>query len=103
MFKLMRKTLVLAALFLGILSGKAQEKVMNVLKTDGTSSRTRVADLKQINFLTVDEGDEMMLERYNNGALFRTKVNEVEEVTVADTTYNFNSTGYRILEAEDVC
>lgn len=57
----MRKTLAVATLFLGVLSGKAQEKVMNILKTDGTSTQTRVADLKQISFLTVDEGGQGLL------------------------------------------
>lgn len=57
----MRKILVLATLFLGVLSGQAQEKVMNILKTDGTSTQTRVAELKQISFLTVDGGDQGLL------------------------------------------
>lgn len=57
----MRKTLVVAILFLGALSGQAQEKVMNILKTDGTSSQTRVTDLKQISFLTVNEGGQGLM------------------------------------------
>ena len=54
----MRKILVVATLFLGALSCQAQEKVMNVQKKDGTSAQTRVADLKQISFLTVEEGGQ---------------------------------------------
>ncbi len=99
----MRKILFVAMLFLGALTGRAQEKVMYVLKTDGTKSETRVADVKQITFLTLEEGNKEMLNWLNNGALFRTKVNEVEDITFADTTYNLNSTGYRILEANDLC
>lgn len=57
----MRRFLVLATLFLGVLSGQAQEKVMNILKTDGTISQTRLAELKQISFLTVDGGDQGLL------------------------------------------
>ena len=57
----MRKTIIIAALFLGVLSGQAQEKVMNIQKTDGTCTQTRVADLKQISFLTVEEGGQGLL------------------------------------------
>ena len=57
----MRKILVLATLLLSVLSGQAQEKVMNILKTDGTSTQTRVAELKQISFLTVDGADQGLL------------------------------------------
>ncbi len=97
----MRKILVVATLFLGVLSGNAQEKVMNILKKDGTNSRTRVADVKQISFLNAD--DTTMMMRLYNGGLFRNKVNEVEELTFADTTYNLNSTGFRILESHELC
>ena len=54
----MRKILFLVTLFLGALSCQAQEKVMDIQKKDGTSARTRVADLKEISFLTVDEGGQ---------------------------------------------
>lgn len=63
----MRKILVLAALFLGGLSSQAQEKVMNIQKTDGTIAQTRVADLKQISFLTVDEGGQGLLVKTSGG------------------------------------
>ena len=113
----MRKILFVATLFLAALSvqaqkiprkqvrqgAKASEKVMNVLKTDGTSTQTRVADLKQVSFLTENEGNDVMLEKFNNGALFRNLVKEVEEVTISDTTYNFTSNGFRILEVNDLC
>ena len=86
-----------------VVEDPAQEKVMHVRRTDGTSAKTRVADLQQISFLTVGEDSEVMLERLANGAVFRTEVNKVEEITFADTLYNLNSSGYRILEADEVC
>lgn len=76
---------------------------MTVQKKDGTSARTRVADLTQISFLTVDGIDEVMLEKLANNAVLRTKVNEVEEILFADTAYNLNSSGNRILEADELC
>lgn len=58
----MKKTLfVVIMIFLGTLSGQAQEKVMNILKKDGTSTQTRLADLNQISFLSVDEGGHGLL------------------------------------------
>ena len=57
----MRKIIFVTALLLGVLSGQAQEKVMNILWTDGTGSQTRVTDLSQISFLTVDEGGQGLL------------------------------------------
>lgn len=57
----MRKVLLAATLLLGVLSSQAQEKVMNIQKTDGTSLQARVADLKQISFLTVDEGGQGLI------------------------------------------
>lgn len=54
----MRKILFVTILFFGALSCRAQEKVMNIQKTDGTSTQTRVAELNQISFLTVDEGGQ---------------------------------------------
>ena len=59
----MRKILFVASLFLGSLSSQAQEKVMNIQKTDGTIAQTRLADLKQISFLTVEEGGQGLLSR----------------------------------------
>ena len=99
----MRKIFVIATLFISALSVRPQETVMNILKTDGSSTQTRVADVKQISFLTVDEDNQVMLEKLINGAVFRTRMNEVEDITFADTTYNLNSTGYRILEAHELC
>ena len=63
----MRKILVVAALCLSALSAQAQEKVMNIRKTDGTTEQTRVADLKQISFLTVEEGGQGLLVKTTGG------------------------------------
>lgn len=63
----MKKIIFVATLFLGVLSGQAQEKVMNIQKTDGTISQTRVADLKQISFLTVEEGGQGLLVKTLDG------------------------------------
>lgn len=38
-----------------------------------------------------------------NGAALRSEVSEVEKITFADTLYNVNSSGLRILEANEVC
>ena len=99
----MKKIIIVATLFLSVMPGHGQEKVMKIRKTDGTSTRTRVADLKQIDFLTPDESGEVMQEKYANGAVFRTEVDKVEEITFADTLYNLNSTGYRIYESDELC
>ena len=44
-----------------------------------------------------------MITKLNNGAILRTDVNEVEKITFADTTYNVSSSGYRILESDELC
>lgn len=38
-----------------------------------------------------------------NGASLRTNVEDVEKITFSDATYNLNSTGQRILEADELC
>ena len=44
-----------------------------------------------------------MLMKLTNGATLRTDVSEVEKITFADSTYNLNSSGFRILEADELC
>lgn len=63
----MRKILVVAAVFLGVLSVQAQEKIINIQKTDGTNAKTRVADFKQISFLAVDAGTQGLLVKTSGG------------------------------------
>ena len=57
----MRKTLFITMLSLFALWGRAQEKVMNVVKTDNTRTQTRLADLKGISFLAVDAGRQGLI------------------------------------------
>ena len=81
---------------------------MKVQKTDGTTAKTRVADLKQITFLGTDIDEEnlptsTMIMKLANGAALRTAMDEVADISFADTTYNVNSGGYRILEADELC
>ena len=44
-----------------------------------------------------------MIMKLTNGADIRTDIEEVEKITFADTTYNLNSGGNRILEADELC
>ena len=44
-----------------------------------------------------------MITKLTNSAVFRTDVNEVEKITFADTLYNLNSSGDRILEYDELC
>lgn len=44
-----------------------------------------------------------MFTKLANGAVERTDVNEVEKITFSDSTYNLNSAGLRILEADELC
>jgi len=106
----MRNILFIAFLSFCRLSGlaQAQEPVLTIQKTDGTSTQARVADVKQISFLNVlDEAQALlsstMFMKLNNGAVFRDDADEVAEISIADTTYNINSSGYRILESGDLC
>ena len=104
----MKRNLIVATLFLCTMPTLAQEMVMKVQKTDGTTAKTRVADLKQITFLGTDIDEEnlpssTMIMKLANGAALRTTMDEVADISFADTTYNVNSGGYRILEADELC
>ena len=104
----MKRNLIAATLLLGTLPVLAQETVMKVQKTDGTVSKTRVADLKQITFLGTDIDEAAlpsptMIMKLENGAALRTDMGEVADISFADTTYNTNSGGYQILEADELC
>ena len=83
---------------------------MNIQKKDGTWTKTRVADLKKVSVLVGDEKSQSepktpstMIVRTTNGAVVRTDVGEVEQISFADTLYNLNSAGNRILEADELC
>ena len=44
-----------------------------------------------------------MITKLANGAVVRTEVDDVEKITFTDETYNLNSNGDRILEADELC
>lgn len=44
-----------------------------------------------------------MIMSTTNGASTRTSVDEIERITFTDTTYNLNKSGYRVLEANELC
>ncbi len=44
-----------------------------------------------------------MIMKLTNEAAIRTDVSTVEKITFADTLYNLNANGYRILEADELC
>ncbi|MBR1499177.1 MAG: discoidin domain-containing protein [Bacteroidaceae bacterium] len=52
--------------------------------------------------LTAQQPTKMIM-KLTNGATLRTDVSEVDKITFADTTYNLNSSGFRILEADELC
>ena len=96
----MRKILVVAALFLGALSGQAQEKVMKVIKKDGSSAQTRVVDLKQISFLTVAEGGQGLLIKTVGGETAAVLFEAHPIVTVSDSKLVVKSNSSEAVEFE---
>ncbi|MCR4920678.1 MAG: hypothetical protein K5945_03085 [Bacteroidaceae bacterium] len=96
----MTKTIITAALLLGTMSGRAQEKVMNVVKADGTTTQTRVADLKQISFLTVDDGGQGMLVKTLDGATAAVLFETNPVVTVSSGKLVVKSSTARTVEFE---
>lgn len=88
----MKKILVVTTFFLGALAAQAQEKVMNILKTDGTTMQTRVAELKQLSFLTVEEGGQGVLVTTNGGETIGVLFEENPVVTVANEKLTITST-----------
>ena len=103
----MKKFFSAAILSLFALTGMAQEKVIDIQKKDGTTTRTRVADLKQISFYPLDKDDlsqqpSIMFMKLANGALMRNNMDDVRDITFADATFNINSAGFRIMESGDL-
>ena len=87
----MRKILAVT-LSLCILPIHADEKVMNIQKKDGTTMQTRVADLKQINFLTTNEGDQGLLVKTQDGETAAILFKTVPVVTIASGKLTVKST-----------
>ena len=79
----MRRIYVIATLLLGILSAQAQEKVMDIRMADGTSTRTRVADLKQISFLAIETGNQGLLLKTTGGETVAVRFEANPVVTVS--------------------
>lgn len=114
----MRKILVVMILSLGVLSGQAQElraskarvdavaseKVMNIQKTDGTSTQTRIAELKQINFLAVDAGDQGLVVKTLGGetAVVLFEANPVVTVSNGKLTIKQSSADAMSFEITDI-
>lgn len=96
----MRKTLVVAALLLGILPAHAQEKVMNIQKKDGTIIPTRVADLKQISFLTADGGNRQLQVKTMGGETVSVLFETNPTVTAADGKLAIKSSAPEAMEFE---
>ena len=87
----MRKILAVT-LSLCILPIHADEKVMNIQKKDGTTMQTRVADLKQINFLTTNEGGQGLLVKTQDGETAAILFKTVPVVTIASGKLTVKST-----------
>ena len=103
--KVKRDILAIVLLCIGTLAIQGQERVMHIQKKDGKLTKNRVADVKSIDYQTVEQADgstTTMILKDTYGAVVRTNVSEVEEINFADTVYNLNSSGLRILEAEDL-
>ena len=80
----MRKLLFLATLMLGAVTVQAQEKVMNIQKTDQSSSQVRMADLQKISFLSVEEGNQGLLVKTLGGETAAVSFEMNPVVTVAE-------------------
>ena len=87
----MRKILAVT-LSLCILPIHADEKVMNIQKKDGTTMQTRVADLKQINFLTTNEGGQGLLVKTQDGETAAILFKTVPVITIASGKLTVKST-----------
>ena len=100
----MRNLIALVMLCLGALTGQAQEAVMNIEKTDGTREQTRVAELKQISFLTVEEGGQGLIVTTREGetasVLFET--NPVATISKGKLTIKPASGDALVFEITDI-
>ncbi len=52
---------------------------------------------------SISQQPSTMIMKLTNGAVVRSDVSKVEKITFADTLYNLNANGYRILEADELC
>lgn len=79
----MTKILVTAILLLLTLPARAQEKVIHVQKKDGTSTRTRMAELKELSFLTTAEGGQGLVVKTSGGQTAAVRFDANPVVTIA--------------------
>lgn len=98
--KTMKRHFSILALFFGILSGYAQEKVMNIQKNDGTCVQTRVADLSQITFLTVREDNQGLQIKTLGGEVATVLFEGNPVLTVSDEKLTIKSSGKDALTFE---
>lgn len=96
----MKKILIATTLFLSALSCQAQEKVMNILKTDGTTTETRVAELDEISFLTVEQGGQGLLVKTTGGETSRVLFEANPVVTISSGKLIVKSTAADAIEIE---
>lgn len=96
----MRKTLAIVILVLGALTAQAQEKVMNIQKTDGTTTQTRVADLKEMSFLTVEEGGKGLMVKTMGGETTAVLFETNPVVTVSNGKLTVKSTAAEAVQFE---
>lgn len=96
----MKRIIFVTTLFLGSLPGIAQEKVINILKTDGTNTQTRVADLKQISFLANEKSDQGILIKTLGGETAAILFESNPVVTIANSKMAIKSSTADALEFE---
>ena len=96
----MRKILVVGALLLGGMTCHAQEKVINVQKTDGSNTQTRVEELKEISFLAVEAGDQGLIVKTTAGETAGVRFEANPIVTVAEGKLSVKSSAADAMEFE---
>lgn len=104
----MKNLLLLMVMLLGTQLCGAQEKVMNVLKKDGTSTQTRVTELDKICFLAMECGDQGLKVKTTGGetvaVLF--EANPVVTVTSGKMVIksdNAEKVEVEVTEIEEIC
>lgn len=96
----MRKIFAIVTTLLAVLSAQAQEKVMNIQKTDGTVTQTRVADIDEISFLAADAGSNGMQVKTVNGDCAGVLFEANPVITAAGGRLTIKSTAAEAMEFE---
>ncbi len=89
-----------SALLFASLTGQAQEPVMNVVKKDGTTSKTRVADLSQIRFLAAGASRQGLQVKTIGGESASVLFASNPVMTISSGTLNIKASGAEALEFE---